>query len=136
MPNESSDAGTGAAPVTGAGSRYRYALDSRNRLESSTELAALDGEAAVVNRAVDAVLAAPRRLLRAARGRLRPPAARPTHAPVHEVAVGRYASGTEAAMWAEVLAGEGIPSVAAAMGPGTAYLGASAVPHELRVRAA
>jgi hypothetical protein len=61
---------------------------------------------------------------------------RPAPVPVHEVAVGRYASGTEAAMWAEVLAGEGIPSVAAAMGPGTAYLGSAAVPHELRVRAA
>jgi hypothetical protein len=67
---------------------------------------------------------------------LPPLPARPAPVPVHEVAVGRYASGTEAAMWAEMLAGEGIPSVAAAMGPGTAYLGSAAVPHELRVRAA
>jgi hypothetical protein len=69
--SEKSSEGAAAAPVTGDGGRYRYALDPGNRLESSTELAALDGEASVVNRAIDAVLAIPGQVLRAARARLR-----------------------------------------------------------------
>jgi hypothetical protein len=56
---------------------------------------------------------------------------------IEEVAVAQYRSEPEAAMWVELLKGEGIPSrLIALMLPGLVAYGASeGVPHELRVRA-
>jgi hypothetical protein len=56
---------------------------------------------------------------------------------IEEVAVAQFSSEPEAAMWAELLKSEGIPSrLVALMLPGLVAYGASdGVPHELRVRA-
>lgn len=54
-----------------------------------------------------------------------------------EVAVATFGSELEAAMMAELLKREGIPSVLVPLGPGVGGLGATAFrPFELRVRAA
>ncbi|HEV8633989.1 MAG TPA: DUF2007 domain-containing protein [Chloroflexota bacterium] len=53
------------------------------------------------------------------------------------VALGRYGSEAEAALWAELLEREGVPAVLVPLGPGAGGWGVSAgLPHELRVRAA
>jgi hypothetical protein len=52
------------------------------------------------------------------------------------VALGRYGSEAEAALWAELLEREGVPAVLVPLGPGAGGWGVSAgLPHELRVRA-
>ncbi len=52
-----------------------------------------------------------------------------------EVAIASFPSETEALMWAEVLKGEGIPSVLVPLGPGIGGWGATVWrPFELRVR--
>jgi hypothetical protein len=61
----------------------------------------------------------------------------PIGTPIEEVAVAEYGSESEAAMWAELLGSEGIPSRLVALAlPGLVAYGAPVgVPHELRVRA-
>lgn len=54
---------------------------------------------------------------------------------VKEVPVATFPSQLEAAMWAEILRGEGIPTVLVSLGPGAGSWGYSAfVPYQLRVR--
>lgn len=57
----------------------------------------------------------------------------PRPEPVEEVRLARYPSQTEAEMWAELLRGEGIPTVLVPLGLGV-YVGVG-VPYEIRVRA-
>lgn len=55
--------------------------------------------------------------------------------PVEEVAIRRFRSQLEAEMWAEILEGEGIPTVLVPLGPGAGGFGISVwVPYEVRVR--
>lgn len=54
---------------------------------------------------------------------------------IREVAIATFDTETEARMWAELLQGEGIPSVLIALGPAGPYAGHLPYPHELRVRA-
>lgn len=54
---------------------------------------------------------------------------------VKEVAIATFNSQLEAEMWAELLRGEGIPSVLVSLGPGAGGWGNSVfVPYQLRVR--
>ncbi|HVC35712.1 MAG TPA: hypothetical protein VNL16_19560 [Chloroflexota bacterium] len=59
----------------------------------------------------------------------------PVSAPVKEASVATFPSQLEAEMWAELLRGEGIPSVLVSLGPGAGGWGNSVfVPYQLRVR--